>query len=85
MNKSMYSLILTDEVIARIDRLAYEKGMNRSQLIDHLLAKEVGMHTREHQDTYHHLLHRIADQHAGILPAWPYGPRQYGSGYICEI
>ncbi|HIR34531.1 MAG TPA: hypothetical protein IAC91_00335 [Candidatus Faecimorpha stercoravium] len=49
MNKSMYSLILTDEVIARIDRLAYEKGMNRSQLIDHLLAKEVGMHTREHQ------------------------------------
>ncbi len=49
MNKSMYSLILTDEVIARIDRLAYEKGMNRSQLIDHLLAREVGMSTREHQ------------------------------------
>ena len=47
MQKSMYSLILSDPVVARIDHLAYQKGMSRSQLIDQLLASEVGLHTPE--------------------------------------
>ncbi len=47
MQKSMYSLILSDAVVEKIDRLAYQKGMSRSQLIDHLLAEEVGLHTPE--------------------------------------
>ena len=37
MQKSMYSLILSDAVVSRIDQLAYEKGMSRSQLIDQIL------------------------------------------------
>lgn len=45
----MYSLILTDEVIDRIDRLAYERGISRSQLIDHILADTVGLSTPEQQ------------------------------------
>ncbi len=47
MQKSMYSLILSDPVVARIDQLAYQRGMSRSQLIDQLLASEVGLHTPE--------------------------------------
>ncbi len=47
MQKSMYSLILSDPVVQRIDQLAYQKGMSRSQLIDQLLASEVGLHTPE--------------------------------------
>lgn len=43
----MYSLILSDPVVERIDQIAYRKGMSRSQLIDHLLAQEVGLHTPE--------------------------------------
>ena len=47
MQKSMYSLILSDAVVSRIDQMAYEKGMSRSQLIDQILAGEVGLHTPE--------------------------------------
>ena len=47
MTKTMYSLILTDAVIEKIDRMAYEKGISRSQMIDHLLAREVGLSTPE--------------------------------------
>lgn len=47
MKKSMYSLILTDQVVEKIDQIAYQEGMSRSQLIDHLLAQQVGMATPE--------------------------------------
>lgn len=49
MRKSMYSLILSDPVVERIDQIAYQKGMSRSQLIDQLLALEVGLNTPEQQ------------------------------------
>lgn len=47
MAKNMYSLILTDSVIDRVDRLAYERGISRSQMIDHILANAVGFATPE--------------------------------------
>ena len=47
MSKSMYSLILTDEVIDRIDRIAKLQGKSRSGLIDQILAQYVSMTTPE--------------------------------------
>lgn len=47
MAKSIYSLVLDDEVIAILDRMAYEQGVSRSALINRLLAEKVGYSTHE--------------------------------------
>ena len=47
MKKNMYSLILSEDVVAEIDRLAYENGMNRSNFIDGVLAEYCRMVTPE--------------------------------------
>lgn len=47
MSKSIYSLLLDDEVIALLDRMAYAEGVSRSALINRLLAEKVGCTTRE--------------------------------------
>jgi len=49
MDKSMYSLMLMDSVIKEIDRLAYEQGTNRSNLINHILAEYLQIKTPEMQ------------------------------------
>ena len=45
----MYSLMLMDNVIKEIDRLAYEQGTNRSNLINHILAEYLQIKTPEMQ------------------------------------
>ena len=47
MSKSLYSLILSDEVIRRIDLTAEKIGTSRSNLIDHVLADYVSYTTPE--------------------------------------
>ncbi len=47
MKKNMYSLILSEDVVAEIDRLAYENGSNRSNFIDGILAEYCRMVTPE--------------------------------------
>lgn len=47
MAKSVYSLALSDEIIAEIDRLAYQRGMNRSGLINSILADYLQFTTPE--------------------------------------
>ena len=47
MSKSLYSLILTDEVVSEIDRLAYKSGTNRSNMINQILAEYVSFTTPE--------------------------------------
>lgn len=47
MKKSVYSLMLFDEIVERIDQLAYERDTNRSQLINDILAEQIGMETPE--------------------------------------
>lgn len=49
MKKSVYSLMLFDEIVERIDRLAYHQDTNRSQLINDLLADHLGISTPEQQ------------------------------------
>ncbi len=45
MNKNMYSLMLMDEVVEAIDRLAAENYTNRSNLINQILAEYVSLVT----------------------------------------
>lgn len=47
MKKSVYSLVLTDDVVAEIDRTAYEMNTSRSNLINQILAEYVSYVTPE--------------------------------------
>ena len=47
MKKTLYSLMLSDEVVAEIDRLAHKLGTNRSNLINQILAERVNLVTPE--------------------------------------
>ena len=38
MKKSVYSLVLSDDVIAAVDRAAYQNGLSRSAMINRILA-----------------------------------------------
>lgn len=47
MNKSVYSLVLADDVVEAIDRLAYSMNTSRSNLINQILAERVQLMTPE--------------------------------------
>lgn len=47
MNKSVYSLVLSDEIVQEIDRMAYEAGASRSAMINQILAEYVRYTTPE--------------------------------------
>lgn len=45
MNKSMYSLILMDDVVREIDKIALRMNTNRSNLVNQILAEYASMMT----------------------------------------
>ena len=47
MKKSMYSLMLADEVVKAVDAMAQEQGTNRSNLINQILAEHLSLVTPE--------------------------------------
>ncbi len=47
MNKSIYSLVLSDEVVEAVDALAHGAGMSRSAMINRILAEKVAFVTPE--------------------------------------
>lgn len=47
MKKTLYSLMLSEDVVREIDRTAHRLGTNRSQLINRILADYVGFSTPE--------------------------------------
>ncbi len=47
LKKSVYSLVLSDEVVEAVDRMAYENGTSRSALINRILAEAVSYVTPE--------------------------------------
>ena len=47
MGKSVYSMVLSDEVVSLIDREAFKRGLSRSQMINEVLAEFVGYSTDE--------------------------------------
>ena len=47
MAKTLYSLMLNDELVREVDRLAHSMGTNRSNMIDNILAEYLGVSTPE--------------------------------------
>ena len=47
MAKSVYSLVLGDEVVAAVDEIAALQGYNRSALVNHILAEYTSLTTAE--------------------------------------
>lgn len=47
MSKSVYSLLLTDAIVAEIDRLAYNNGTSRSNMVNQILAEHISFDTPE--------------------------------------
>ena len=47
MNKSIYSLVLSDEVVDAVDALARTEGVSRSAMINRILAERVAYTTPE--------------------------------------
>ena len=47
MKKTLYSLMLSDEVVREVDSLAHRLGTNRSNLINQILAEYVNYTTPE--------------------------------------
>ena len=47
MKKTLYSLMLNDEVVREVDALAHRLGTNRSSLINEILAEYVNYTTPE--------------------------------------
>lgn len=47
MKKTLYSLMLSDDVVREVDMLAHKNGTNRSNLINQILAEYLGMTTPE--------------------------------------
>lgn len=70
MSKSMYSLILTDEVVAEIDRAAYRRGVSRSSLVNEILASAVSFVTPEMRtrQILERLGQGLSDSGSGFLP-----------------
>ena len=49
MKKTLYSLMLSDDVVREIDNLAHRRGTNRSALVNQILAEYVDLTTPERQ------------------------------------
>lgn len=47
MSKSVYSVVLNDEIIALVDKQAFMNGVSRSQMINEILAEAVGFSTEK--------------------------------------
>ena len=58
MGKSMYSLILSDEVVAAVDKMAYSVGTSRSNMINQILAEYFSFTTPEKtmKDIFDHVI-----------------------------
>lgn len=68
MKKTMYSLMLAEDVIGAIDRLAEEKGTNRSNLVNQILAEYVSMTTPEkHVQNIFDIIERFIGKQSGYL------------------
>ncbi len=59
MAKSAYSIILDDDIVAAIDKMAYSLGTNRSGLINRILAEKVSYVTPEQR--IQHIIELVLD------------------------
>ena len=47
MKKNVYSLVLSEDVVHEIDKMAYRQGTNRSNLVNQILAEYASLITPE--------------------------------------
>lgn len=47
MSKTLYSLLLDEEVVRAVDQLAHRSGLSRSALVNRILAERLELHTPE--------------------------------------
>lgn len=68
MNKKVYSMVLTEEVVASIDRLAHKMHTNRSNMINQILADYCSFTTPEKRisNIFNYLEELIDDEHHQI-------------------
>ena len=52
MSKSIYSLVLNDQLVSMLDKVAYKKGMSRSNLINTIIADYLSYETPEKRIAY---------------------------------
>ncbi len=68
MKKNMYSLMLAEEVVDAVDRLAAEKGTNRSNMINQILAEYVSLTTPEkHVRNIFDIIENFINQRTGYM------------------
>ena len=68
MKKNMYSLMLAEEVVDDVDRLAAEKGTNRSNMINQILAEYVSLTTPEkHVRNIFDIIENFINQRTGYM------------------
>lgn len=62
MKKTLYSLMLSEEVMREIDRMAHKLGTNRSNLVNRILAEYAQIQTPEQQlnDIFGEIEHMLA-------------------------
>ncbi len=79
MNKRIYSLVLSDEVVDAVDALARAAGMSRSAMINGILAERVAFVTPEMR------LRSILESLAGSMPeAFALTEKPTGSTLVCR-
>ena len=69
MQKSVYSLVLMDDVVAAVDRLAYQQGTSRSNMVNRILAEYTQMVTPEQriQDIFS-AMRAVLDSQSALQP-----------------
>lgn len=65
MKKAVYSLVLSEDVVEAVDRMAYARGTSRSNLINQLLAEAVGYVTPERRMA--EILRTLSEQMTGFF------------------
>ncbi len=65
MKKAVYSLVLSEDVVEAVDRMAYARGTSRSNLINQLLAEAVGYVTPERRMA--DILQTLSEQMTGLF------------------
>ncbi len=69
MNKSLYSLMLMDEVVAEVDKLAMRMNTNRSNLVNQILAEYVSVSTPEKQiDSIFRQMEELISRTSELVP-----------------
>ncbi len=69
MEKSLYSLMLLDDVVAELDKIALRRGTNRSNLVNQILAEYVSYTTPEKRiDNIFRSAEQLLADAEGLIP-----------------